>query len=111
MSPDPRGKTGSLLAKKHVVPLLKSAAFGALTGVVFAIGVVALPGAALVFVVSFYSLGWDMSWFPSAFLIAFAGAVSGGVISGALFIKDKYVPYVEVVPDFEADAEDDRFTD
>lgn len=104
-------RTGNVIAKERAVPFLKSCAFGALTGVVFAIGAIALPGAAIIFLVSVYSLGWDMGWFPTAFQIAVAGAIAGGVISGALFIKDKYVPYVEAVPDFEADAEDDQFTD
>jgi hypothetical protein len=100
-----------LLQSKQLYPFLKSCAFGALTGVVFAIGIIALPGVGIIFLISFYNIGWDLSWFPSAFTIAFAGAGLGGVIAGGLYIKDKYVPYVEAVPDFEADAEDDRFAD
>ena len=109
MNPDHESR--KFAVGERAAPFLKSCAFGALTGVVFAIGAVALPGAAFIFLASFYSLGWDLSWFPSAYQIAGAGAFGGALISGALFIKDQYVPYVEVVPDFEADGDDDRFID
>ncbi len=100
-----------ILDAEILYPFVKSCAFGALTGVVFAIGLVALPGVALMFLIGFLNVAWDLAWFPSAFNIAFLGAGLGALIAGALYIKDKYVPYVEVVPDFEADAEDDRFVD
>ncbi len=51
-------------------------------------------------------LGWYLQWFPSAPVLMTLGAIGGGVFSAVLFIKDRYIPYVEEVPDFEADAEE-----
>lgn len=87
----------------------KSAALGALTGIVFSILFVALPGAALLFLVGGFNLNLDLSWFPSALTILTLGGVGGAVFAALLFIKDRYVPYVEQVQEFEDESDDDRF--
>ncbi|OUR78783.1 hypothetical protein A9Q83_06140 [Alphaproteobacteria bacterium 46_93_T64] len=88
---------------------LKSAALGALTGIVFAVVLVALPGAALIFVVGVLELPWDLSWFPGIFTIMTLGGAAGAFFAVILFIKDRHVPYVEEVQDFEEESENDRF--
>ncbi|PHQ69794.1 MAG: hypothetical protein COB93_07160 [Sneathiella sp.] len=84
---------------------LRSVAVGALTGIVISIVCVALPGAGIILLISTLDLGWDLQWIPSAPAIMALGALGGGLFAAALFIKDTYIPYVEVVPDFEADTE------
>ncbi|MEH6405512.1 MAG: hypothetical protein V7750_19230 [Sneathiella sp.] len=88
---------------------LKSAAVGALTGVVFSILFVALPGAALLFLVGSFNLNLDLSWFPSALTILLLGGLGGAVFAAILFIKDHYIPYVEQLHEFEDEPDDDRF--
>ncbi|MFC4272352.1 hypothetical protein GQF03_13660 [Sneathiella chungangensis] len=39
-------------------------------------------------------------------LIMTVGAIAGAVFAAALFIKDRYIPYVEEVPDFEEEGDD-----
>jgi len=90
---------------------LRAVAVGALTGIVFSIVCVALPGAGIILLISTLDLGWDLQWIPSAATIMAIGAFGGGLFAAILFIKDQYVPYVEVVPDFEADAEDPNSDD
>ena len=60
---------------------LKFVAIGALVGIVFSIIFVVLPAAALLFLLNTLDVGWNLQWIP-------------------------YIPYVEEVPDFEADAEE-----
>ena len=84
----------------------KSAATGALTGIVFAVVFVALPGALILFLVGTFGLDWDVSWFPDAVTILVAGAALGAFFAAFLFIKDQYIPYVEEVQDFEEDPDD-----
>lgn len=93
----------------QVAQFAKSAGLGALTGVVFSVICIALPGAALIFVVGVLDLDWDLSWFPDVKLILSLGVLFGAIFAAALFIKDQLVPYVEPVQDFEEDPEDDRF--
>ncbi|MBE7636420.1 hypothetical protein GUA87_06150 [Sneathiella sp. P13V-1] len=87
--------------------LLKSASVGALTGIVFAIVFLAVPGALLLFVAGTLDLAWDLSWIPDVMDVILIGAIAGGGLAIALFIKDQYVPYVEEVQDFEEEAERD----
>ncbi len=87
----------------------KSAALGAFTGIVFSVVAVALPGAAILFVVGVMDLNWDLSWFPDALTILALGASIGAVVAVLLSIKDQHVPYVEPVQDFEDDFEDGPF--
>ena len=89
------------------IQLLKSASVGALTGIVFAIVFLAVPGAVLLFVAGALHLAWDLSWIPGVMDVIIIGAVVGGVIATLLYIKDQYVPYVEEVQDFEEEAERD----
>jgi|TARA_R110002094_G_scaffold77166_1_gene83780 hypothetical protein len=84
----------------------KFVAVGALVGIVFSVIFVALPLAALLFVTSALDMGWSLPWVPSAPLILTAGAIAGAGFAAILFIKDRYVPYVEEVPDFEEEDED-----
>jgi len=84
----------------------KSVILGGFTGIVFAILLVALPGAALIFILGVLNVSWDLSWFPDAFTIIFFGGLAGGGFAAALFIKDRYIPYVEEVQDFEEDPDD-----
>ncbi|MBL4906470.1 MAG: hypothetical protein JKX94_03385 [Sneathiella sp.] len=88
----------------------KSAALGAFTGIVFAIVCIALPGAALLFVVGVLDIDWDLSWFPEALTILGLGALIGAIFASILYIKDQIIPYVETVQEFEEDADDDRFS-
>jgi predicted lysophospholipase L1 biosynthesis ABC-type transport system permease subunit len=85
---------------------VKAVAVGALTGIVFSILCVAFQGAGIILLISTLDLGWDLQWIPSVPVIMLLGALGGGLFSAVLFIKDRYIPYVEEVPDFEADAED-----
>ncbi|MBL4741242.1 MAG: hypothetical protein JKY12_09620 [Sneathiella sp.] len=94
---------------EQTAPLIKSAAVGALTGVFFSILFVALPGAALIFLVGVFNLDLDLSWFPSVITILALGGGGGSIFAAALFIKDRYIPYVEQVQEFEDDSDDDRF--
>ncbi len=89
------------------IQLWKSASVGALTGIVFAIVFLAVPGAVLLFVAGTLQLVWDLSWIPGVMDVIIIGAVVGGIIATLLFIKDQYVPYVEDVQDFEEEAERD----
>lgn len=84
----------------------KLIAVGALVGIVFSILFIALPMAGVLFILSAFNIGWTLPWVPSAPLIMAIGAIVGGVFAAGLFIKDRYVPYVEEVPDFEEDADD-----
>jgi len=80
-----------------------------LTGVVFSILFVALPGAAVLFLVGVLDLNLDLSWFPSALTILTVGGFLGALFTVILFVKDRYIPYVEQLQEFEEDSEDDRF--
>lgn len=93
--------------KVNPLQLLKSASVGALTGIVFAIVFLAVPGALLLFVAGALDLTWDLSWIPGVMDVILIGAVSGGGLAIILYIKDQYVPYVEEVQDFEEEAERD----
>ncbi|WP_339635448.1 hypothetical protein [uncultured Sneathiella sp.] len=84
----------------------KFVAIGALVGIVFSVIFIVLPAAALLFLLNTLDVGWNLQWVPSAPVLMTLGAVGGGLFSAALFIKDRYIPYVEEVPDFEADAEE-----
>ncbi|MCF8465787.1 MAG: hypothetical protein K9G33_00140 [Sneathiella sp.] len=84
----------------------KFVAVGALVGIVFSILFIALPVAGLLFLISGLDLGWNLQWIPSAPAIMTFGAGGGGLFATILFIKDRYIPYVEQVPDFEADADE-----
>ncbi|MFT6557833.1 hypothetical protein [Sneathiella sp.] len=89
-----------------VAQFSKSVGLGALTGIVLAIVFIAMPGAAILFVVGVFNLSWDLSWFPDAITVLVFGALAGGGFAGILFIKDRYIPYVEEVHDFEEDPDD-----
>ncbi|MZR29125.1 hypothetical protein [Sneathiella litorea] len=84
----------------------KLIAIGALVGIVFSILFIALPMAGVLFILSTLNIGWTLPWVPSAPLIMAIGAIAGGTFAAVLFIKDRYVPYVEEVPDFEDDGGD-----
>lgn len=84
----------------------KFIAVGALVGIVFSILFIALPMAAVLFTLSAFNIGWTLPWIPSAPVIMTVGAIAGAVFAAVLFIKDRYIPYVEEVPDFEEDGED-----
>jgi len=86
-----------------------SAVLGAFTGIVFAVVFVALPGAALIFVVGALEWPWDLSWFPDIGQIMGLGGIIGALFAAFLFIKDRHIPYVEELQDFEDDNENDRF--
>ena len=88
---------------------VKSAVLGAFTGLVFAVVFVALPGAALIFVVGVLDLPWDLSWFPDIIQIMGLGCLIGALFATFLFIKDRHIPYVEDVQDFEENGENNRF--
>jgi hypothetical protein len=94
-----------------IAKFLKFAVIGALTGIVFSVVFFVLPAAGLLFAVNAFSLDWNMQWVPSVELIMGMGAFCGAVFAAGLFIKDQYTPYVEDVPDFEADAEKPDFDD
>ncbi|GLQ07945.1 hypothetical protein [Sneathiella chinensis] len=91
---------------ERYIQFAKALLVGALTGVVGAVVLVALPGAALIMVVGALGLDWDLSWFPSVATLMALGALCGAGFAGILYIKDQYVPYVEKVPDFERDDDD-----
>ncbi|MCC3303305.1 hypothetical protein [Sneathiella sp. HT1-7] len=84
----------------------KFVAVGALVGIVFSILVIALPMAGVLFILSAFDIGWTLPWVPSMPQIMAIGAIAGAAFAAALFIKDRYVPYVEEVPDFEGDDDD-----
>ena len=84
----------------------KFIAVGALVGIVFSILFIALPMAGVLFILSAFDIGWTLPWVPSMPLIMAVGAAAGSVFAAALFIKDRYIPYVEEVPDFEEDGDD-----
>ena len=92
-----------------VAKFSKFAVIGALTGIVFSIVFFVLPTAGLLFAVNAFSLDWNMQWVPSVGVIMAMGAICGAIFAAGLFIKDQYTPYVEDVPDFEADAENPDF--
>lgn len=92
------------------VQFFKSAIIGGLTGLVFAVVFLALPGAALIFVVAVLNVPWDLSWFPDVITIMAIGGGGGAVFAVGLYIKDRHVPYVEDVQDFEENDENDRFS-
>ncbi|WP_025899943.1 hypothetical protein [Sneathiella glossodoripedis] len=83
----------------------KAVIVGALTGVVFGVVLLALPGAALLLLVGVLGLHWDLSWIPQVSTIMVIGGLLGAAFAGALFIKDRHVPYVEDVQDFEEDPQ------
>ncbi|MDF2365877.1 hypothetical protein [Sneathiella sp.] len=84
----------------------KFIAVGALVGIVFSILFIALPMAGVLFTLSAFDIGWTLPWAPSMPQIMAVGAIAGGAFAAVLFIKDRYVPYVEEVPDFEGDDDD-----
>lgn len=84
----------------------KFIAVGALVGIVFSILFIALPMAGVLFILSAFDIGWTLPWVPSMPQIMAVGAIAGAAFAAALFIKDRYVPYVEEVPDFEGDDDD-----
>lgn len=84
----------------------KFIAIGALVGIVFSIVFIALPMVGVLFILNAFNIGWTLPWVPSMPLIMTVGALAGAVFAAVLFIKDRYIPYVEEVPDFEADAEE-----
>ncbi|WP_288904135.1 hypothetical protein [uncultured Sneathiella sp.] len=84
----------------------KFIAIGILVGIVFSVIFIALPMAGVLFILSAFEIGWTLPWVPSMPLIMAVGAIAGGAFAAGLFIKDRYVPYVEEVPDFEEDGED-----
>ncbi|USG60824.1 hypothetical protein NBZ79_16820 [Sneathiella marina] len=96
---------------QQIARFFKFAAIGAMTGIVFSIIFLVLPAAGLLFAVNAFGLDWDMRWVPSVGMIMAMGAICGAIFAAGLFIKDQYRPYVEEVPDFEADAEDPDFDD
>lgn len=75
-------------------------------GIVFSILFIALPMAGVLFILSAFDIGWTLPWIPSMPLIMTVGAIVGAVFAAALFIKDRYIPYVEEVPDFEEEGDD-----
>lgn len=75
-------------------------------GIVFSILFIALPMAGVLFILSAFNIGWTLPWIPSMPLIMTVGAIAGAVFATALFIKDRYIPYVEEVPDFEEEGDD-----
>jgi hypothetical protein len=83
----------------------KAVLVGALTGVVFGVVLLALPGAALLLLVGMMGLHWDLSWFPEVSSIMMLGGLFGAVFAAALFIKDRHIPYVEELQDFEEDPD------
>jgi hypothetical protein len=95
--------------RTQIKPFLKSMGVGALTGIVFAVVFLAAPGALLLFVVGALALPWDLSWLPDIFTIMVLGGSLGAIFSAILFVKDRHVPYVEDVQDFEDDTGDDPF--
>ncbi len=92
-----------LPAKDHMFPFLKAVVVGILTGIVFGVVFLALPGAALLIVVGIMGWQWDLSWIPEVSTIMTIGGIVGAVFSALLFVKDKHIPYVEEVQDFEED--------
>ncbi|MEH6526092.1 MAG: hypothetical protein V7723_08450 [Sneathiella sp.] len=94
-----------------IAKFFKFVGVGALTGIVFAVVFFVLPAAGLLFAVNAFALDWDMRWVPSVGMIMALGAFCGAIFAAVLFVKDQYTPYVEEVPDFEADAEDPDFDD
>ena len=93
-------------SRQTIEKFLKFVAIGALVGIVFSIIFIVLPTAALLFLLNTLDVSWNLRWVPSAPVLMTLGAIGGGLFSAALFIKDRYIPYVEEVPDFEADAEE-----
>ncbi len=94
---DQRSRTYLAFAKAVLV--------GALTGVVFGIVLLALPGAGLLLLVGIFGLHWDLSWFPEVSSIMMLGGVTGAIFAGVLYIKDRHIPYVEELQDFEEDPD------
>jgi membrane associated rhomboid family serine protease len=90
-------------AKDQMLPFLKAVVVGTLTGIVFGVVFLALPGAALLIVVGTMGLHWDLSWIPDVSTIMAIGGIVGAVFAALLFVKDKHIPYVEDVQDFEED--------
>ena len=90
---------------KTALSFIKAIAVGALTGVVFGVVLLALPGAALLLVVAIFGFHWDLSWIPEVSAIMALGGVLGGTVAGFLFNKDKHIPYVEEVQEFEDDPD------
>ncbi|WP_206378106.1 hypothetical protein [Sneathiella limimaris] len=84
---------------------LKTVVVGVLTGVVAGIVLLAIPGAGLLLLVGVLGLQWDLSWMPEVSTMMAIGGVCGGAFSAFLFIKDRHVPYVEEVQDFEIDED------
>ncbi|MEX0583264.1 MAG: hypothetical protein WD185_06305 [Sneathiella sp.] len=93
-------------SRQIIERFFKFVAIGALVGIVFSIIFIVLPVAALLFLLNTLDMGWNLQWVPSAPILMMLGAGGGGLFAAALFIKDRYIPYVEEVPDFEADAEE-----
>lgn len=89
--------------------LAKTVLAGAFVGIVAAIIFLALPAAGLILIAGSFNLNWNLNWIPSAGSIMMAGGILGGLFAAGLFIKDRFTPYVEEVPDFESDAEDPEF--
>ena len=89
--------------KDYTLPFLKAVVVGTLTGIVFGVVFLALPGAALLIVVGTMGLQWDLSWIPDVSTIMTIGGLVGAVFSAVLFVKDRHIPYVEDVQDFEED--------
>ena len=89
--------------KEHMLPFLKAVVVGTLTGIVFGVVFLALPGAALLIAVGTMGWQWDLSWIPNVSTIMTIGGTIGGLFSALLFVKDRHIPYVEEVQDFEDD--------
>ena len=93
-------------SRRFLASFFKFVTVGALVGIVFSILFIALPLVGLLFLLSILNNGWTLSWAPSAPVIMIIGAIGGGLFAAILFIKDRYIPYVEEVPDFEVDDDD-----
>lgn len=94
-----------LANSKILLSFIKAVIVGTLTGVVFGIVLLALPGAALLLIVGIFEFHWNLSWIPEVSTIMVIGGALGAIIAGLLFIKDKHIPYVEDVQEFEDDRD------
>jgi len=91
----------------YLFPFIKAVLVGGLTGLVLGVMLLVLPSAIFLIVIGAMDVEWDLSWFPDVEFLMFLGIAVGAVYAGVLFIKDRHIPYVEDVPDFEEDSDRD----